>query len=248
MTSPARLGGDEGRVLRPFPLRRVIMLGGGASVYDWIRKCYVDYDGGRKEDTQVWGICAMPFALKCDLAWNIHTKKVLLDAPEVGQKGVDKLAKLDCPIVACEPFADNVYEYPLAEVIELTQETYLMNTLAYAIAFALLCGVERIEFYGCDFNYRTTGQQYTDYEMGRACVEYWIGVFRHFRQAGGRLVGVGPLSHLMDTNWRLSHGIYGYGEAQPIIQQDGTGKVTLVGFNKPTISDEEFDSRVGNDV
>lgn len=107
-------------------------------------------------------------------------------------------------------------EVPLQEIVtELnipTADTYFLNTVPYAIAYAICIGVKRIDLFGMDFEYvdEKNGIVHT-LEHYRACVEFWGGI------ALGRGIEVRtpPESGLFHMNHR---GFYGYGENQPDIK------------------------------
>jgi len=106
-------------------------------------------------------------------------------------------------------------EFPLQEVVTEINipiaDTYFMNTVPYALAYAIAIGVKRIDLFGMDFEYMDpkTGIVHT-LEQYRACVEFWAGI------ALGRGISVRTPneSGLFYMNHR---GYYGYGEDQPDI-------------------------------
>ena len=73
-------------------------------------------------------------------------------------------------------------EFPLADVMRFFELAYFAESINYMIAFAVMIGVERIEFYGADYlNSRP---------QERASTEFWAGVAhglwlarRHWRAA-----------------------------------------------------------------
>ena len=82
-------------------------------------------------------------------------------------EGVALLKSFGSTIVSVQSYADE--PYPLAEVKAKFGQTYFMASLAYAIAYALLKGYEKIILYGCDHKMRS------EYLRGKGSVEYWIG-------------------------------------------------------------------------
>lgn len=122
--------------------------------------------------------------------------------------------------------ANGSLEYPFAEVVEEFQSAYLMNGIAYMIAFALLCKVKKISLYGCDFDFRTPGSMY---EAGRCCVEYWLGRAHQLDVA----VNLPDKSNLLDLMKVGQMGLYGFGYQQPmfdVAEVNGKRQVIVKGF------------------
>lgn len=57
-------------------------------------------------------------------------------------------------------------EYPLKEIVNTFPGLYYGETLSYMVAFAIYCGVKRIDFHGADY----TGCKPAE----RACTEGWV--------------------------------------------------------------------------
>jgi len=92
--------------------------------------------------------------------------------------------------------------FPIDDCIKTFGMPYFSNTIAYMIAYALMCGAKEIELYGVN---QAGSHEYTE---ERGCVEYWLGI------ANGRGVKItinGKDSQLMKYKGRYGKNIlYGY--------------------------------------
>jgi len=220
--------GKEENVLKPYPLKKVVILGMGLSIIDWMRGSYAVPPEHMEEGSEIWTVNRAGLVFRSHKTFTGHTPEVL---PEESHEVYRKIGGMVVSLKAI-PGVENNFEYPLAEVIEAFNENYIMNTVSYAIAFAMLCGVKRIELYGCDYNYRAEmmgNVKQTPYEHGRANVEYWIGLAR----AKGIFIGVGQSSMLLDIAERVRTGMYGFGEAQPTFEHGKDGKLILKDMPQP---------------
>lgn len=106
-------------------------------------------------------------------------------------------------------------EYPTADVIETIGTPYINNSVAYAVAYAIHCGVKMITLFGCDFNY-PDGNPVA--EHGRGCVEFLLGI----AVARGIEVQVPDNTTLMDGHVPMNKKLYGFHEpAIPSRGEDG---------------------------
>lgn len=219
-----RLSGlGEDRVWKPKPLDSVIILGMGHSLGDWFSDKYMDTHLGERAGEQIWTMNAGAFTLQHHVSFNMHDFEqatFLQDwyKPTHGR-----------PVVTCRamPHISCTFEYPLAEVLDFVGDNYFMNTAAYMIVFALMCGVKRIRCFGMDYNYSQASKM-TAYEAGRCSIEFWLG----YARAKGVDVASAGSSTLMDVVDRLAHGIYGYGDCQPLLANNPrTGRAYLAGFD-----------------
>ena len=69
-------------------------------------------------------------------------------------------------------------DYPLEKVLDFHKIGYFSETIAYAVAFAIMCEVKELHFYGTDY---LTFEQYEQGNRGdeigtRAGTEFWCGV------------------------------------------------------------------------
>ena len=124
-----------------------------------------------QEYDEVWAINSMCAVVKTDRLFMMDPASRFFDTEDPGPqtKVMRKLLpKLKCPIYSCEldKRAPSIELYPLDDVISELSCGYLNNTIAYAIAFAALNNVGKINMFGADFSY-TTNVHFG--EMGRAC-------------------------------------------------------------------------------
>lgn len=112
-------------------------------------------------------------------------------------------------------------EYPMGAVLEaIGGAPYLTNSVAYAVAFALMLNKQdgrvcsTISLFGCDFNY--PGQ--TAFEPGRGSVEFLLGM----ACARGINIELPDSTTLMDGNVPMHKKLYGFHEpVRPITSTDG---------------------------
>jgi SAM-dependent methyltransferase len=93
-------------------------------------------------------------------------------------------------------------EFPLEDVVNEFPLAYFNSTAAYAVAYAVHLGVEKISLFGCDFSYAKSH----DAEKGRACVEFWLGIAA---QRGIQLA-MPKTTTLMDACNTQNERFYGY--------------------------------------
>lgn len=219
--------GDEGRVAKPSPLERVTILGTGISIFDYM----VDrsnFPEAKKEGCETWAINGGGLILACDKLFSMHD----FEKWEKDNENIMLLAafkKTNIPIITTRALPDypTALEFPLAECVSRFNDWYFRNTLAYMIAYAMMCEVKELHFYGCDFTYGTEHR-----EAAQANVEYWVG--RAKQQ--GITIGVCEDSQFLETSKRDKGelGFYGYSK-RPKLMAQGT-KIEVVGFN------DEFES------
>src|SRR5574337_39158 len=80
----------------------------------------------------------------------------------------------DKPILSSRAHPDypSLVEFPLADVLTDHPQGYFNSTAAYAVAYAIHLGVEKLSCFGCDYTYPNAH----DAEKGRACMEFWLGI------------------------------------------------------------------------
>lgn len=204
----------------------------GYTSLEYVSTCH---KRGGKPEGEIWGINFVGSIFKCDKIFSIHDPYWEQEKwPEHWGHMVKEWA--DTPVIMCRTHPDlpTSMEYPLAEVIEEFQDAYLRNSVAYILAYALLCKPKYISMYGCDFTpyglkpHQAMPQQY---EYGRCCVEYWMGRAKE----RGVEIAVTQNGTLLDAQQRLHDretAFYGYDNCQPKLEADGK-KLKLVGFNEP---------------
>lgn len=246
-TETPRLG-PESRVWQPRNIKHVIILGMGMSVYDWLALKYKE--PGMLQDAQVWTINQAALTFKCDLCVSTHTMEVL-DNDGFGPGNLIEYMRSigdETPAVLLNSRegVEECWEYPLAEVIDAFGQNYFRNSIAYAIALALLCNAECISLYGCDFDYRGVPgcEHLVGQEIGRPNVEFWLG----YAAARGVKLNFGTMTTMLDIVTRIREGLYGYGDRQPEFVLASENKVRLTGF-KPGIENfAELAEVVENDA
>ena len=171
---------------------------------------------------EVWGINAVGSVIFHDRTFMMDPPSRFLDSDDAGGQthGMNKLLKDGKkPIYTCEldERAKNLVLYPIEEIVKDLSCTYLNNTVAYAIAFALWNKVKAIRMYGVDFTYK--GNLHFA-ESGRACVEFWLSKCMH----AGIEVGIAQTSTLLDTSIPIQEKLYGYHRLKdplvPLIDND----------------------------
>jgi hypothetical protein len=136
--------------------------------------------GGRhKYCDETWGINALGSIFQCDRIF--HMDDVRIQELRAKAKPESNIAAMlewmktsPIPIMTSRVHDDYpaLEAFPLEEVLNNFDSGYFNNTAAYAVAYAINMGVERISLFGVDFTYPNAH----DAEKGRACVEFWLGV------------------------------------------------------------------------
>jgi hypothetical protein len=228
-----RAGSPEERVLKPYELDEVTILGMGLSAWDFIHMSYGNPTHFGNPKHQVWTLNYGAYVFRSDLCFNLH------DFGDGDAHGGNFRAYAHVPdtkIVSVRAYdwLPNSYEYPLHEVLEdgMCGVPYLKNTTAYAIAFAILCRVKKINLFGADFDYDPrTVEAGEKFERGRANVEFWLGR----ATAYGIDVSVAPSSTLLGAA-EIAHEktirFYGYEDTlRPEWSLEGN-QGRFIGFTK----------------
>lgn len=184
------------------------------------------------QDTKnpIWVVNHAARVYSHNLAWNTHDLNKLKDVEtEINFESFYR--EYDRPVVTLRPVAGiKTLIYPIKEVIEHWQDDYFFAAPAYMLAYAGMCGVERIRIFGADFDYADR----SEYEAGRCCLEYWMGRLR----SRGVTFELPAETTLLDFRWRTknesrpvnghSYGaIYGYFDKQPQVSVDADGKMKV---------------------
>ena len=249
-----RLG--HGRVLKPYPLDEIAILGNGGTILPWVQGRYMTMTAAHRIET--WAMNSVCFALRVDKAFACYTDEWLKgnipegSYPSPSAKGdppdaIEKLKrnglfadlvpeykKTGAEVVTLDGAHDTL-EFPLAEVIEETGCGYFVNSHSYMLAFAITCmamtpGKKKIYHHGCDYDY---GHLRNVYEAGKPCGEFWLG----FAMARGIEVEVHPLSNLTSYRQMTEWGRYGYGHQQPEVEFVG-GRPRLKGFKTLPVAEK----------
>lgn len=157
---------------------------------------------------EVWAVNSGAEVFACDKVWLMDDlRKMQQRYPGWAQR----LRSLDKPIVTCRHYPEwpTSVEYPLMPVLKCIQDDFLTNTVAYAIAYAILTKVEDLYLFGCDFMY--PGSKIV--EPGAESCAYLLGIAKergvHWRLPSGSTLMDSNLCR-MDENGRLRRPLYGY--------------------------------------
>ena len=226
-----------------------VILGMGASNQQYWLELYQNPE--MRSNSEVWTVNWGVLGFDHDLAFNCHNFFDKGYGDNV--RTVYAHRKLQAPLVTLFAQEDMPYthSFPYKQVVETFRVNYLENSVAYAVAYACLCKakgfkIDKVRLFGCDYNYRVPGAE-NMYELGRCCVEFWIGIAHHM----GIDIGSATISELLDTNKRLTHGAYGYYNWQPYFEVDDSENqpfLRLKGFNDPRKVDAVIDELVGMNV
>lgn len=190
------------------PLKHVTILGLGPSV-----SAYLDITrrlGGRhKYSDETWCINALGGVLQCDRIFHMDDVRIQLirsaARPESNIAAMlEWMRETETPIITSRlhPGFPSLVEFPLEAVINNLTFDYFNSTAAYAVAYAIYLGVEKISLFGCDYTYPNAH----DAEKGRACVEFWLGQ----AAARGIKIGLPKSTTLMDGLYSRQERLYGY--------------------------------------
>lgn len=158
---------------------------------------------------QTWCINALGSVLACDMIFHqddVRVQEVRANAaPESNIAAMVKWLKTHPgPIMTsrAHPGYPGLVEFPLEDVVNEFPNAYFNSTAAYAVAYAIFLGVEKVSLFGCDFTYPNAH----DAEKGRACVEFWLGIAV---ERGIKIV-VPKTTSLLDAMNTQAERFYGY--------------------------------------
>lgn len=157
---------------------------------------------------EVWAVNSGAEVFACDKVWLMDDlRKMQQRYPAWAQR----LRSLDKPIVTCRHYDEwpTSVEYPLMDVLKCIQDDFLTNTVAYAIAYAIMTKVEDLYLFGCDFMYPGS----LVVEPGAESCAYLLGIAKergvHWRLPSESTLMDSNLCRL-DENNRLRRPLYGY--------------------------------------
>lgn len=210
--------------------RRVAILGLGPSVTQYLE--ITKRFGGRSAYfDEVWTINALGDVFTCDRIFHMDDVRIQ-EIRARAQPGSNIAAMLKWlrrhpgPVYTSRTHPDypGLVEYPLEAVINSTRFAYFNSTAAYAVAYAVHLGVEKLSVFGNDFTYANAHHA----EKGRACVEFWLGL----AAARGIKLEIPRQSSLMDACNTQGERLYGY-DTRAVSLKD-TGKRIDVAFREIT--------------
>lgn len=146
----------------------------------------------------VWCVNTMAAVLRCDRAFVMDPAEQLEQhCPAMWER----LKDLTVPVYTSDPSRyRNGVPYPIGKVVKTLSVPYFNNTVAYALALAIVEGYKNIALYGADFTYPHIHHG----EQGRGNCEYLIGR----AVAMGCNVSLPPGTTLLDMNQTPS--LYGW--------------------------------------
>lgn len=122
-------------------------------------------------------------------------------------------------------------ELPLEQMINELTYDYFNSTAAWAMAYAIHLGVEKVALFGCDYTYANRH----DAEKGRACLEFWMG----YGAAKGIKFLLPRGTTLMDACEPRHERLYGYDTRRVILDgQPGSLSVRFEELEQLPTADE----------
>jgi len=194
---------------------------------------------------EVWGINAIGDVLRCDRIF--HMDDLLVQEARANANPGGNIAAMvrwlkthPGPVytsIVREGYPGLV-AFPLEEVLNARHDgnggaPYFNSTAAYAVAYAIHIGVQKISLFGLDYTLANAHKA----EQGRACVEFWLGI----AAARGIEIVVPDRSSLLDACAPEAERLYGYDCADVILadREDGGVTVRMVEKAPPTAAEIE---------
>ena len=183
--------------------------------------------GGRNQYCdETWAINALGAVVQCDRIFHMDDVRVQEIRAEAKPESniaamLEWMRTTDIPIMTSRPHPDykTTEPFPLIEVLNRFDTGYFNSTAAYAVAYAIFIGVERISLFGIDFTYPDAH----DAEKGRACVEYWLGM----ASERGIKLAIPKQSTLLDAIYTQRDRFYGYDTLDLNIFQNEKGVIDI---------------------
>lgn len=158
---------------------------------------------------EVWAVNSGAEVFACDKVWLMDDlRKMQQRYPGWAQR----LRSLDKPIVTCRHYDEwpTSVEYPLNDVLHCIRDDYFTNTVAYAIAYAILTRVEDLYLFGCDFMY--PGSKIV--EPGAECCAYMLAIAKergvHWRIPSNSTLLDSNLVRMDGATQQARRPLYGY--------------------------------------
>lgn len=196
---------------------------------------------------EVWGINAIGDVLGCNRIFHMDDLRVQEARAAAKPDGniaamVGWLKRHPGPIYTSvvRDGYPGLVAFPLQDVLNARHDSnggapYFNSTAAYAIAFAIHIGVQRLSLFGLDFTLPNSHHA----EQGRACCEFWLGI----AAARGIEIMVPDSSSLLDACAPAEHRLYGYDCVDIHLRDQDDGKVRVSLTEKPTPTAEEVERR-----
>ena len=229
----------------PVPLasnvpRHVTIIGLGPSITSFVE--LTKRMGGRRAYCdEVWGINCVGDVLACDLVFHMDDLKVQ-EARAAARPGSNIAAMVKWLKTYSGPVMTSrvregypgLIEFPLQAVLNGGYDSnggapYFNSTAAYAVAYAIHLGVEKISLFGVDY---TLPNVHTA-ERGRACVEFWLGI----AAARGIEIALPEQTTLLDACAPEAERLYGYDCVDVLLKDRPDGKVDVEFKERETAPD-----------
>lgn len=238
--------GGTHKILPPvcLPPKSVAIVAMGKSSTTYVNLC--SQAGGRhKVADETWAINSMGNVIAHDLLFQMDDLKIqearAKAQPESNVANMLQWLKHHHKFFTSRAYPDypGCIEFPLEAVVNRLGSTYFNSTVAYALAYAIYIGAKKISLFGCDFSYPNSHKA----EMGRGCVEYWVGV----ASASGIEIVVAADSTLLDADVDEDKRLYGYDTEDVFFEQTDKG-VKMTRKDKEVIpTAEEIETRYNHE-
>lgn len=229
----------KGASVKPVP-RHVTIIGLGPSITSFVE--LTKRMGGRRAYCdEVWGINCVGDVLACDLVFHMDDLKVQ-EARAAARPGsnIDAMVKwlktYPGPVMTSRVREGypGLIEFPLQAVLNGGYDSnggapYFNSTAAYAVAYAIHLGVEKVSLFGIDY---TLPNVHTA-ERGRACVEFWLGI----AAARGIEIALPEQTTLLDACAPEAERLYGYDCVDVLLKDRPDGKVDVEFHERETAPD-----------
>lgn len=191
---------------------------------------------------EIWGINAVGGVVQCDRVF--HMDDVRVQEARAKARPESNIARMlewmrvhPGPIYTSRAHPDypGLVEYPLEEVVNEFDHPYLNNTAAYALAYALYLGADKISIFGCDYTYPNAH----DAEQGRGCLEFWCGI----AAARGVKLVMPKVTSLMDACYPQQRRLYGYDTVDLALRHDGQRIIIDKTYHDRPIDADEVEDR-----
>lgn len=221
----------------------IVGMGPSAKEYENIAKRF----GGRRGFCdETWGVNAMGDVLRCDRVFHMDDVRVQeIRAKAAPESNINKMLEwmrvYPGPIYTsfAHPDYPGTVSYPLEAVANNTGFAYFNSTAAWAIAYAVYIGVGKLTIFGFDFTYQDAHHA----EMGRACVEFWLGI----AHARGVQISIPRQSSLMDACNSFASRLYGYDAVDVAIKNREGGGFDFTFKERALPTAEEIEARYNHE-
>ena len=216
------LGEAKSKKTKP---KHVAILGLGPSLDQYTNICK-RLGGRHKYADETWCINSLGSIIACDRIFHMDDVRIQeLRAAERPESNIAAMLEwmktITIPVTTSRPHPDYpaLEPFPLVEVLNDFRYGYFNSTAAYAVAYAIWLGVEKISLFGCDYTYPDAH----DAEKGRACVEFWLGMAAE----RGIRITVPKNTTLLDALHTQRERFYGYDTLDLHIRQDEQGRIGI---------------------